>query len=182
MKAILTLVMVCAMLQNPEVPKRDLVPDELYLQQQTGSSCTLCASTMMVRNVLYSMGCEDWLLVEEEDVSVNAWCSDGLLCQWNYPACCGDLKVLHKSLEGTTQKKLQQILLDHPDGIVVYCGGAVHHGVFLTRYEDGIFYCADPATGYAGTEIPLEDSLLGARLGSQSAILKAVTAYWYVDK
>jgi hypothetical protein len=181
MKAILTLIMVCAMLQTPEVPKRNALPDELYLQQQTDSSCTLCASTMMVRNALYSTGCEEWRQVDEADISVNAWCSDGLLWNWNYASCCGELTVTHMSLEGATQKQLQNILEEHPEGIVLYCGGAVHHGVFLTRYADGIFYCADPARGYAGTEIPLEDSLLGARIGGENAILAAVTAYWYVE-
>ena len=181
MKAILTLIMVCAMLQTPEPPKPPQFPEGLYLQQETSTSCTLCASTMMVRSALYTRNCDGWECIEEEDIATPAWCGDGLLWNWCYTRNGTTILVSHTQLQGTTEESLNQILRDHPEGIVLYCGGAVQHGVFLTRYADGVFYCADPAVGYAGEEIPLEQSLLGTRLGKQSSILSAATAYWYVD-
>lgn len=181
MKTILTLVMVCAMFQPPQPPQHALLPQNLLLQQETPSTCTLCAGTMMVRNALYIRGCERWEDTAEDDVAAVAWSPKGLLWNWNYSLNCTTVCVGHETLTGVGEEVLCQILQDHPEGIVLYCGGTTHHGVFLTRYTDGIFYCSDPAVGYSGAEIALEDSLLGARLGSQNAILDAVSAYWYVE-
>lgn len=181
MKTIFTLVMIYAMLQPPQLPQQSLLPQELPLQQETPSSCTLCASTMMVRNTLYIRGCDKWKDTAEADIAPSAWSVDGLLWNWEYSPGCTSIAVGHKALSGVGEDRLCRVLMDHPEGIVLYCGGDTHHGVFLTRYTEGVFYCADPAVGYAGKEIPLEGSLLGVRLGNQSSILSAVTAYWYVE-
>jgi uncharacterized protein YgiM (DUF1202 family) len=73
-----------------------------------------------------------------------------------------------------------KLLQAHPEGIVLYCG-KVPHAVYLIRYQNGVFYCADTVKGFSGKQITLKASWLGAQYGSQAAILKNVTAYWYVE-
>jgi uncharacterized protein YgiM (DUF1202 family) len=63
---------------------------------------------------------------------------------------------------------------------VLYCG-KLPHALFLTGYQGDIFYCADTVQGISGRQIPLKSSWLGVKYGSQAAILKNVTAYWYVS-
>lgn len=89
--------------------------------------------------------------------------------------------VAQQGCSGITEEKLKEVLDNHPEGIVLYCGGNAPHAVFLTDYVDEVFYCADPAMGYAGKRIPLDESLLGDRHGRQTGILSAVSAYWYIS-
>ena len=85
----------------------------------------------------------------------------------------------HTDLCGISAEALKALLDEHPEGVVFYCGG-VPHAVLLTDYEDDTFYCADPAPYCSGSRVPLADSWLGYRLGSQDTILRCATAYWSI--
>lgn len=180
MKRLLCLIVVLQMLQPQPALSIETLPRDIYLQQQESTSCTLCASTMMIRSFLYRND-TDWEAVTEEDVGTSAWTSEGLSWQWEYIIGDHTVNISHESVSSLDQEKLKWILREHPEGIVLYCGGSVHHGVFLIEYVDGNFYCADPAIGYAGEKILLSQSLLADRLGSQKDVLDAVTAYWYIE-
>lgn len=169
----LSLLPVCIVQASSEVPE--------YLTQEGSRTCTLCAATMMLRSCIYISGSDLWQQVSEASVSTTAWTSDGLYWNWNYCVDGNNMSVAQQGLSGITVDGLKAVLDTHPEGVVLYCGGAAPHAVFLTDYEDGTFYCADPAYGYSGSRIPLEQSLLGARHGDQGSILAAVCAYWYVD-
>lgn len=156
------------------------LPEEIFLQQDRGNSCTLCASTMMIRSLLYLAGSEDYKQVTESDVRSTAWTSVGLSWNWTYEVGEHTVTVGHKHVGGIGGKKLKKLLEDHPEGIVLYCGGSSPHAVFVTDCTDDVVYCADPAATYAGERMPLSDSLLGDRHGSQSSILSDATAYWYI--
>lgn len=151
-----------------------------YLQQDTGNSCTLCASTMMIRSLFACAGSEAWQEITESDVRSRAWTSAGLSWNWSYDVGEDTVTVGHTSTDGMTLEQVQSMLSLHPEGFVLYCGGSRPHAVFLIDETDGILYCADPAWGYAGERMPLADSLLGKRHGHQGDILSAVTAYWYI--
>ena len=155
--------------------------DSLYLQQQSANSCTLCASAMMIRSTMSKCEGNDWRMITEDEISKYAWTEQGLRWNWEWTDNENTVSVAHETLSGIEEDELKAILHEHPEGIVLYCGGQIHHGVFLTDWEDSVFYCADPAVGYAGEKIPIEESLLGARVGDQEKILQCVTAYWYVD-
>ncbi len=159
-----------------------VAPDELYLQQEEGDSCTLCASTMMIRSCLYRGQAQVWDSVTEASVRRSAWTGAGLRWNWEFDVVNNSLTVVHMAHRGMDAETLRQYLREHPEGIVLYCGGEAPHAVFLTDCEKGIFYCADPAEGYAGTRIPLADSLLGRRHGNQEQILRAVTACWFISQ
>ena len=151
-----------------------------YLQQDTGNSCTLCASTMMIRSLFHCAGSDAWQDISESDVRSRAWTSAGLSWNWSYGMGENTVTVGHTSAYGMTLEQVQSMLSLHPEGFALYCGGSRPHAVFITDEEDGIIYCADPAWGYAGARMQLSDSLLGKRHGDQGDILNAVTAYWYI--
>ena len=157
------------------------VPQELYLTQAQSRSCTLCSATMMLRSCIYINGSDLWRQVTEGAVEACAWTSEGLCWSFRYTLENNQFKISQKGCSGITAEVLKRVLDTHPEGIVLYCGGGAPHGVFLTDYEADTFYCADPAYSYAGDRVPLEQSLLGARHGSQENILSAVCAYWYIE-
>jgi len=156
------------------------VPDDIYLEQQQGNSCTLCSAAMMIRKFLWLSRCADWECATETAVGEQAWTSAGLSWQWDYSMTEGTLTVEHIPVEGITGADLWKLLAAHPEGLLLYCGGNNPHGVLLTDYIDTTFYCADPAAGYSGREIPLAESLLGDRHGMQESILNHVTALWLI--
>lgn len=127
------------------------------------------------------MGNDLWQQVTEDSVAAWAWTSEGMYWNWNYSIEENDISVAQRGCGGITADGLKEVLDNHPEGIVLYCGGSAPHAVFLTDYEGGTFYCADPAMGYAEKRIPLDESLLGDRHGGQASILSAVSAYWYIS-
>ena len=151
-------------------------PEGLAIQQSRHGTCTLCSAAMMLRMRLYLDNFLDWDSPTESVVSNYAWCSQGLLWSWSYPTVDGPLTVAHASVSGLAVGELEAILEEHPEGIALYCGNWPH-AVYLFGYEDGVFWCADPAYG---TVCPLTDSCLGS-YGGQDSILANVTAYWYIE-
>lgn len=180
LKQWITAVLLVIMLPISAVQAQTDVPEELYLAQAQSRSCTLCSATMMLRSCFYINGDDRWEQVTEGAVGATAWTSDGLYWNWSYAIDDNTLCVAQTGCTGITAESLKEVLDNHPEGIVLYCGGSAPHAVFLTGYEGDTFYCADPAWGYSGRRIPLTDSLLGDRHGSQSNILSAVSAYWYI--
>lgn len=157
------------------------IPQSLYLQQDGNRTCTLCSVTMMLRSCIYIHESDDWQQVTEASVGGYAWTSDGLCWDFSYAVADKEFHITQEVCNGITSDELKEVLDAHPEGIVLYCGGSAPHGVFLTGYSGDIFYCADPAWGYAGQRIVLDQSLLGVRHGTQSGILNCVSAYWYID-
>ena len=83
------------------------------------------------------------------------------------------MTVSHDTLPGGEANKdiLIDLLAEHPEGIMLHAA-CVPHGILLTEYKDGQFYCADPSE-YAGTGIiPIEEAW-GTRVENSNA-------YWYV--
>ncbi|MCD8048594.1 MAG: hypothetical protein LUG52_03155, partial [Clostridia bacterium] len=151
------------------------LPTNIYLQQEGTTTCTLASATMMLRARKYLSG-KDYSSITESAVESTAWAgSSGLKWNWTYSG----ITVTHSSVSGISASSLKSLLDKHPEGIVLYCGN-YPHAVFLTRYSGDTFYCADPLSGYSGKELKLKSSKLGAVYGSQSKVLKNVTAYWYV--
>lgn len=173
------MVLVCTVVYLP--PTQICPPEELYLQQQEKDSCTLCASAMMIRSRLYLAGWENWQAVTESDIRSSAWTSAGLSWTWEYEIGDAFFAIGHKKTEGFSEDQLAGLLKEHPEGVVLYCGGSKPHAVLVTGCKAGVFYCADPAFCYSGKEIPLDQSLLGCRHGTQKRILNGATAYWYLS-
>ena len=173
-----SLAIVC-ILQPIDVPRSNDLPNSIYLQQQSSNSCTLAAAAMMVRRYLYHQNAR-WDLITENTLKGQAWSLDGLLWHWQWSDDENLITVEHSSFNNFDVKNIKQLLMDHPEGILFYCGGDIHHGVLITKVNGHTVYCADPAIGYSGKEIRLVDSLLGNRLGTQENILRNGTAVWCI--
>ena len=178
----MALILACLLAYVPQARAENIpaLPDELFLTQNVTGTCTLCSSAMMIRTSMYLRGNNNWSKVTENALRPSAWMT-GVGLYWNFSYTVGNttVKVGHKNISGITIKDLKALLDDHPEGIVLYCGG-LPHAVYLTGYDGDVFYCADTVQGISGKQVTLKKSWLGIMYGSQAAVLKRVTAYWYV--
>lgn len=144
--------------------------DEVFLKQQQRGTCTLAATSMMLRRTAMLNGDENWNQITESSCREAFWLSGrGLPYNFSY----GDITVSHDTLPGgqANTQVLIDLLEEHPEGIMLHAA-CVPHGILLTSYEDGQFYCADPSE-YAGDGIiPIEEAW-GTRVENSNA-------YWYV--
>lgn len=157
------------------------LPDSFYLSQKEDDTCTLCSVTMMLRSAMYMRGDHGWTGATEDVMRKIAW-TEGSGLHWSFSYSSGD-SVVHvgrQKASGLSVDALKTLLDKYPEGIVLYCG-KLPHAVFLMGYEGDTFYCAETIKGYSGEPITLAASSLGRRYGSQAAVLKNVTAYWYVS-
>ena len=130
----------------------------------------LAATSMMLRRTAMLNGDENWDQITESSCREAFWLSGrGLPYNFSY----GDITVSHDTLPGgqANTQVLIDLLEEHPEGIMLHAA-CVPHGILLTSYEDGQFYCADPSE-YAGEGIiPIEEAW-GTRVENSNA-------YWYV--
>ena len=83
------------------------------------------------------------------------------------------MTVGHDRLPGgqANEVVLIDLLEEHPEGIMLHAA-CVPHGILLTEYKDGQFYCADPSEYAEAGIIPIEEAW-GTRVENSNA-------YWYV--
>ena len=74
--------------------------------------------------------------------------------------------------EASCRQVLIDLLAEHPEGIMLHAA-CVPHGILLTEYKDGQFYCADPSE-FAGTGIIPIEQAWGTRIENSNA-------YWYMS-
>lgn len=144
--------------------------DEVFLKQEQRGTCTLASTAMMLRRAALLNGDENWAEITEASCRATFWrVGRGLPYNFSY----GDLTVSHARLPGgeANTQVLIDLLEEHPEGIMLHAA-CVPHGILLTEYKDGQFYCADPSE-YANTGIiPIEEAW-GTRVENSNA-------YWYV--
>ena len=179
------LILACLLPCFPSIQAQAAVPSlpsSFYLTQNVNNTCTLCSAAMMIRSAMYINGNSNWAAVTENALRPKAW-YNGVGLSWFFSHTVGDttVTVSHTAVSGgVTIEKLKQLLDKHPEGIVLYCG-KLPHALFLTGYSGDVFYCADTVKGISGKQVTLKQSWLGFKYGSQAAVLKNVTAYWYVS-
>ena len=69
------------------------------------------------------------------------------------------MTVNHGRLPGgeSNRQILIDLLAEHPEGFVLHAPG-VPHGILLTYYTAGVFYCADPAQTVATGRVPIDQA------------------------
>lgn len=158
-----------------------VVPDAVAVAQSQSGTCTLASAAMMIRARMYLSGNSKWRSITEHDIRGDVWLEGaGIYYSWTYTTVGVIITGDHEDVSGISEGQLSALLKRHPEGIELYCGG-VPHAVYVMDYEDGIFYCFDPAQYFSGRRIPLTESWLGEKLGDQSSILSGVTSYWYIS-
>lgn len=144
--------------------------DQVFFKQSQRGTCTLAATAMMLRRAALLNGEENWAQITEASCRAEFWIPG---CGLPYSFSYGEMTVGHETLPGgaANEAVLIDLLEAHPEGIMLHAA-CVPHGILLTEYKDGQFYCADPSE-YAGTGIiPIEEAW-GTRVENSNA-------YWYV--
>lgn len=145
----------------------DVNADSVFLKQAKGSStCTLVASAMMMRRAAMMSGNSNWASITESSLKPSAWSSSGLYNSFSYAG----ISVKSAKISSNKTNTFISLLNQHPEGIVIY-DFSYPHAILLTDYTDGIFYCADPAPGYASGRIPVSKA---------SITVESADKYWYV--
>ena len=151
----------------------DINSSGVFLKQEGNTTCTLCASAMMLRRTAMLRGDSNWSSITESAVRPTAWIN-GQGLRWNFTY--SNIKVNHASLTGTESSKKSQLIAlleKHPEGIVLYYSSSKPHAVLLTDYTNGTFYCADPYGGKPKGRIPLSQCLYVTVANANN--------YWYVS-
>ena len=149
----------------------DINQPSVFLKQSQRGTCTLVSSAMMLRRTAMMRGDADWAEITEASCRSAFWLSGrGLPYHFTYK----DITVDNVRLPGGNANK--QVLIDtlaeHPEGVVLHAS-SVPHGILLTDYTDGVFYCADPAQGIPSGRIPVTQAY-GTRVENSSS-------YWYAS-
>lgn len=148
----------------------DINQDQVFLKQERNGTCTLASTAMMLRRTAMLRGDQDWASITEASCREAFWTSGrGLPYKFEYEG----MTVNHGRLPGgeANRQILIDMLAEHPEGFVLHAPG-VPHGILLTDYTDGVFYCADPAQNVAVGRVPI-DQAHGTRVENSYA-------YWYV--
>ncbi|MBR3869283.1 MAG: InlB B-repeat-containing protein [Clostridia bacterium] len=149
--------------------------NNVFLKQEGATTCTLCATTMMMRRYSMLRGDSKWNTITESAVKSTAWINGaGLRWSFSYSnSSVSKISVGHYTLPGGSANDalIQAELKKCPEGIVIY-NESVPHAVLLTDYTNGTYYCADPLGSIASGRIPLT-SAYKVRINN-------VTAYWKV--
>ena len=153
LSVVLTVLMLAAMVPSAMAATlEEINQDEVFLKQQQRGTCTLASTAMMLRRAAMLNGDENWAQITEASCREAFWLS-GL------PGGQANEAVLIDLLE------------EHPEGIMLHAA-CVPHGILLTEYKDGQFYCADPSEYAEAGIIPIEEAW-GTRVENSNA-------YWYV--
>ena len=144
--------------------------DQVFFKQSQRGTCTLAATAMMLRRAALLNGEENWAQITEASCRAEFWIPG---CGLPYSFSYGEMTVGHETLPGgaANEAVLIDLLEAHPEGIMLHAA-CVPHGILLTSYEDGQFYCADPSEYAAEGIIPIEEAW-GTRVENSNA-------YWYV--
>lgn len=143
---------------------------EVFLKQENSGTCTLASTAMMLRRTAMLRGDQDWNTITEASCREVFWIGGrGLPYHFEYDG----ITVSHARLPGgeANVQILIDLLAEHPEGIVLHAR-CVPHGILLTDYTDGVFYCADPAQNVAQGRVPIEEAH-GTRVENSNA-------YWFV--
>lgn len=143
-------------------------PQVFIKQTRSSGTCTLASAAMMLRRAAILSGDADWAQTDEASCRSAFW-RGGLPYKFSY----GDFSVDHAWLPGgeANREVLARVLEQHPEGVVILSYSA-HHGVLLTDYTDGVFYCCDPAPSVPAGRMPI-DQAWGTRVENSRA-------YWYI--
>ena len=150
----------------------------VYVTQTRKHTCTLVATTMMLRNYASLRGAPCGV-VDAAALSKFCWTKRWGLAQH---FIVGQVEVSSNAdIRKAPDKKqylIEQLQL-HPEGIVIYDTG-MPHAIYLFGYDpdSDIFYCADTVNSRGGRPIRLEQSII--RGETQADKIKTIDKIWFV--
>ena len=142
----------------------------VFLKQQGGDTCTLCANTMMLRRASLMRGDNDWDTITEGVMRPRIWIEGAGMC-YEYEYKGFSVNFGKTANPYNSEGELIDLLSRHPEGIVAY-DYDYPHAILLTDYTDGVFYCAEPANNIAPGRIEASQALVN---------VSGIEAYWYIE-
>lgn len=152
--------------------------------------CVLTANVCMIRRAMLERGSTKWDQVTNTSLRPIACISpssSSLKYSYTYTIDGMSFTVVHGDLEGTAKEKkaqLKKLLKDHPEGVVIRgnkasisWGRVYPHGVLVTSYSDGKFYCSDASHNSGGVNVGIE-----AFSDSTMRGVGYCTGYWIITK
>ena len=164
----------------------DINDDEIYYAKgYRNNDCVLSSNMYMIRRAAIQNGSTCWDSITLSKLRKDACTSPNghsLKYSYTFEADGITYEVVHGLLSGSKDSKtsqLKKLLKKHPEGIVVR-GKSTQgygHGILVTSYEDKMFYAADSAQNYGGSNrgILKMSSTTVPNLGS-------CTHIWYIEK
>ena len=167
---------------NISVVNAESINDEsVFIKQTGGDWCTYAAATNMLRRKALLDNNSMWSSFTDTDVRNTSRASTGgmsnIFKYSGYSVIAEDWS--NKSVE---QKKssLESMLLNHPEGIVIYTfGGTYRHAVLACNFTDGTIYVADPAKSMPTGIIKLTDAKFNG--SSQNDRIDWIKKVWYIN-
>lgn len=167
------------------VSATNLGDSNVFLTQQTSVTCTLASATMAVRRKALLAEDPQWSSITEESMRKIGW-GAGLSHKFTYRTSRYAYTITHKNFDmnsGMTmaqkKEKIISLLNQHPEGLAIYARDGYNgfhqgnHCILLTRYEDGVFYCGDPASKKTKKEMPIKYA--------RKVTIQNFASYWYVS-
>lgn len=162
---------------------------EMFYCGNDYGACNLAALTMLLRRVYVGLG-RDWKTVTQDSVQ-SACCMSGSYGLLNsstyynstYPQFLTESVNIESASFSGGESALKSLLEAHPEGILLY-NGNYPHGLLVTDYSNGQFYCVDYDWGTYGNaalqtnsawRTPLKESC------KNKVTPENATKYWYVS-
>lgn len=144
-------------------------------------TCVFTSCLNMFRRRAVIDGRTDWRDITHSNYK-NTITTNGISVKWTIT----DVKGMNASMTGISSKTAAEkknyfisMLLQHPEGIVIYCPSNPQHTVLLTDYTSGTFYCVETLNSYSAGRIPLTSTYIGKGLSQDNAIAK-ISQIWYI--
>lgn len=146
----------------------DINQDSVFVMQQEKGTCTLASSVMMLRRAAMMNGKSNWDKITEKSLRPIAWLEGtGIYHNYTYEGIKVTVGNIDEKIVKDKKEFYINMLKDHPEGVLIY---NFSHGILLTDYTDGQFYCADPAV--TPSRVPLSRS---------KVTIDSAKRYWYVN-
>ena len=155
---VLLLIMIPIGIQKAEAATSLADKKVYYISDYLPADCVLSANVYMMRRATILMGSDNWKHITNTAVrgiisGGGGNCNDVYFSYKYRDSKIGaSFQGSHSKLKGNVknkQEKIKKLLVQHPEGIVVWGssnaikGSNSPHAIIITSYKDGIFYAAD---------------------------------------
>lgn len=150
-----------------------------YISDYCSGDCLLSANVYMMRRAAILKGSKWGGIKNRYARKKLCYSFNNMHQEYTFHSDNLTFKGGHGNLPGgyeANKRKLIRLLEKHPEGIVVHGYDSYGtHGVLITGYKNGLFYCADSAQNYGGRNVGI------VTYGNSSmSSLSGCFQYWYL--
>ncbi len=155
----------------------------LHQPKDGDSTCVFTSCLNMFRRRAIIDGDDGWQSITHSNYS-STITTNGVSVRWTITNVRGMNASMTSSLTSNKKSFFISMLNNHPEGIVIYCGGSPMHTVLLTDYDSSTdtFYCAETLSAFGYGRIPLTSCYISTANGglSQAGVISKISQIWYI--